>query len=70
MIEETGRETVLPRPRPPPRSAERRILRPRDDGSRTRLGEAMKTFEFKIDPLTGEEYYEVYLRGQQLLAEK
>ena len=29
----------------------------------------MKTFEFKIDPLTGEEYYEVYLRGQQLLAD-
>ncbi len=27
----------------------------------------MKTFSFKIDPLTGEEYYEVYLRGQQLL---
>ncbi|MBI4914548.1 MAG: NAD-dependent malic enzyme [Acidobacteria bacterium] len=29
----------------------------------------MKTFEFKIDPLTAEEYYEVYLRGQQLLAD-
>jgi len=27
----------------------------------------MKTFSFRIDPLTGEEYYEVYLRGQQLL---
>lgn len=27
----------------------------------------MKTFSFKIDPLTSEEYYEVYLRGQQLL---
>ena len=27
----------------------------------------MKTFDFKIDPLTGEQYYEVYLRGQQLL---
>ena len=27
----------------------------------------MKTFSFKVDPLTGEEYYEVYLRGQQLL---
>ena len=27
----------------------------------------MKTFSFKIDPLTGEEYYEVYVRGQQLL---
>jgi len=27
----------------------------------------MKTFEFKIDPLTSEEYYEVYLRGRQLL---
>jgi malate dehydrogenase (oxaloacetate-decarboxylating) len=27
----------------------------------------MKTFEFKIDPLTNEEYVEVYLRGQQLL---
>jgi malate dehydrogenase (oxaloacetate-decarboxylating) len=29
----------------------------------------MKTFSFKIDPLTGEEYYEVYLRGQQLIAD-
>jgi malate dehydrogenase (oxaloacetate-decarboxylating) len=27
----------------------------------------MKTFGFKIDPLTGEEYYEVYVRGRQLL---
>ncbi len=27
----------------------------------------MKTFSFKIDPLTGEDYYEVYLRGRQLL---
>ena len=27
----------------------------------------MKTFGFKIDPLTGEEYYEVYLRGRQVL---
>ncbi|HEX9009513.1 MAG TPA: NAD-dependent malic enzyme [Holophagaceae bacterium] len=27
----------------------------------------MKTFGFKIDPLTGEEYYEVYLKGRQLL---
>ncbi len=27
----------------------------------------MKTFSFNIDPLTGEEYYEVYIRGQQLL---
>lgn len=27
----------------------------------------MKTYEFKIDPLTNEEYLEVYLRGQQLL---
>ena len=27
----------------------------------------MKTFSIKIDALTGEEYYEVYLRGQQLL---
>ena len=27
----------------------------------------MKTFEVKIDPLTGEEYYDVYLRGRQLL---
>ncbi|MGE5234883.1 MAG: NAD-dependent malic enzyme [Acidobacteriota bacterium] len=29
----------------------------------------MKTFALKIDPLTGEEYYEVYLRGQQLLTD-
>ena len=29
----------------------------------------MKTFAFKIDPLTGEQYYEVYVRGQQLLAD-
>lgn len=27
----------------------------------------MKTFTLKIDPLTGEEYYEVYVRGRQLL---
>jgi malate dehydrogenase (oxaloacetate-decarboxylating) len=27
----------------------------------------MKTFSMKIDPLTGEDYYDVYLRGQQLL---
>jgi malate dehydrogenase (oxaloacetate-decarboxylating) len=27
----------------------------------------MKTFDFKIDPLTGEEYYEVHMRGRQLL---
>lgn len=27
----------------------------------------MKTFGFKIDPLTGEEFYEVYIRGRQLL---
>lgn len=27
----------------------------------------MRTFSFKIDPLTGEEYYEVYARGRQLL---
>jgi malate dehydrogenase (oxaloacetate-decarboxylating) len=27
----------------------------------------LKTFAFKIDPLTGEEYYDVYLRGRQLL---
>ena len=27
----------------------------------------MKTFSIKIDPLTGEEYFEVYTRGQQLL---
>lgn len=29
----------------------------------------MKTFSFKVDPLTGEHYYEVYLRGQQLLTD-
>ncbi len=29
----------------------------------------MKSFAFKIDPLTGEEYYEVYLAGLQLLAD-
>ncbi|MCX7895209.1 MAG: NAD-dependent malic enzyme [Thermoanaerobaculum sp.] len=29
----------------------------------------MKTFAFKVDPLTGEQYYEVYLRGQQLLTD-
>ena len=28
---------------------------------------ALKTFSFKIDPLTGEEYYDVYIRGRQLL---
>lgn len=28
----------------------------------------MKSFSFKIDPLTGEEYYEVYLKGEQLLS--
>ncbi|MDP2875827.1 MAG: hypothetical protein Q8O00_06550, partial [Holophaga sp.] len=27
----------------------------------------MKTFAFKIDPMTGEDYYEVYARGRQLL---
>jgi malate dehydrogenase (oxaloacetate-decarboxylating) len=27
----------------------------------------MKTFAFKLDPMTGEEYYEVYARGRQLL---
>jgi malate dehydrogenase (oxaloacetate-decarboxylating) len=27
----------------------------------------MRTFTLKIDPLTGEEYYEVYVRGRQLL---
>ena len=27
----------------------------------------MKTFSFKIDPLTGEDYYEVYIRGRQLV---
>ena len=30
-------------------------------------GIIMKTFAFKIDPLTGEEYYDVFLRGRQLL---
>jgi malate dehydrogenase (oxaloacetate-decarboxylating) len=30
---------------------------------------AVKTFAFKIDPLTGDEYYEVYLRGQQLISD-
>ena len=29
----------------------------------------MKTFSFQVDALTGEEYYEVYLRGQQLFAD-
>jgi malate dehydrogenase (oxaloacetate-decarboxylating) len=29
----------------------------------------VKTFDFKIDPLTGEHYYEVYLRGQQLITD-
>ena len=29
----------------------------------------MKTFSLKVDPLTNEEYWEVYLRGQQLLNE-
>jgi malate dehydrogenase (oxaloacetate-decarboxylating) len=29
----------------------------------------MKTFSFKIDPLTSEEYWEINLRGQQLLAD-
>jgi malate dehydrogenase (oxaloacetate-decarboxylating) len=29
----------------------------------------MKTFSFQVDALTGEEYYEVYLRGHQLLAD-
>ncbi len=29
----------------------------------------MKTFSMKVDPLTNEEYWEVYLRGQQLLNE-
>ncbi len=27
----------------------------------------MRTFAFKIDPMTGEEYYEVFARGRQLL---
>ncbi|HNV03111.1 MAG TPA: NAD-dependent malic enzyme [Vicinamibacterales bacterium] len=29
----------------------------------------MKTFSMKIDPLTNEEYWEVYLRGQQILSD-
>jgi malate dehydrogenase (oxaloacetate-decarboxylating) len=29
----------------------------------------MKTFNLKVDPLTREEYYEVYLRGKQLLSD-
>ncbi len=29
----------------------------------------MKTFTLKVDPLTREEYYEVYLRGKQLLSD-
>jgi malate dehydrogenase (oxaloacetate-decarboxylating) len=29
----------------------------------------MKTFSFKIDPLTGEEYYEIYVRGMQLITD-
>ena len=29
----------------------------------------MKTFSVKIDPLTGEEYFEVYLRGRQLMTD-
>lgn len=29
----------------------------------------MKSFDFKIDPLTGEQYFEVYLRGQELLTD-
>ena len=29
----------------------------------------MKTFSVKTDLLTGEEYFEVYLRGQQILAD-
>jgi malate dehydrogenase (oxaloacetate-decarboxylating) len=29
----------------------------------------MQTFSLKVDPLTNEEYWEVYLRGQQLLNE-
>jgi malate dehydrogenase (oxaloacetate-decarboxylating) len=29
----------------------------------------MKTFSLRVDPLTNEEYWEVYLRGQQLLNE-
>jgi malate dehydrogenase (oxaloacetate-decarboxylating) len=34
-----------------------------------RLGEdPMKSFSYKIDSLTGEEYYEVYLQGERLLS--
>ncbi len=29
----------------------------------------MKTFSFRVDPLTGEEYYEVYIRGRQLMTD-
>ncbi len=29
----------------------------------------MKTFTMKVDPLTGEEYYEIHFRGQQILAD-
>jgi malate dehydrogenase (oxaloacetate-decarboxylating) len=29
----------------------------------------VRTFDFKIDPLTGEQYYEVFVRGQQLLTD-
>lgn len=29
----------------------------------------MKTFSFRVDPLTSEEYWEVYLRGPQLLSD-
>lgn len=29
----------------------------------------MKSFDFKIDPLTGEPYFEVHLRGQQVLTD-
>jgi malate dehydrogenase (oxaloacetate-decarboxylating) len=29
----------------------------------------MKTFSIKVDPLTNEEYWDVYLRGQQLLSD-
>ena len=29
----------------------------------------MKTFGLKVDPLTREEYYEVDIRGKQLLAD-
>jgi malate dehydrogenase (oxaloacetate-decarboxylating) len=35
--------------------------------SRFRGGMTMKTFAFKIDPATGEDYYEVYSRGRQVL---